>query len=69
MSIGRGNVMSKVTNSDRANRSFSRADELATAIERAKANPQDHDAWKDVATLAGNIQRDARLLAGLGRGG
>ena len=68
------------SNAQRIDRSAERADALAAAIraacaESAETNPNDEtrkreaDAWRVVATLAGNIQRDARLLAGLGRGG
>lgn len=42
---------------------------LAAAVKAAKATPDDQAAWVEVATLAGNIQRRSRLLAGLGRGG
>jgi hypothetical protein len=43
---------------------------LAEAVALALSNPSDpKDAWAEVAAYAGNVQRRARLLAGLGRGG
>lgn len=42
---------------------------LHAAIRRAKDEPDNQSYWVEVATLAGNIQRRARLLGGLGRGG
>jgi len=42
---------------------------IAGAVKLARQTPDDPAAWLPVATLAGNVQRRARLLAGLGRGG
>ena len=42
---------------------------LAAAVKAAKADPDNEELWRDVATFAGNVQRRARLLGGLGRGG
>ncbi len=43
--------------------------QLQEASRLASLTPNDQEAWALVATLAGNIQRRSRLLAGLGRGG
>jgi len=43
--------------------------DLRRAITAASGKPNDPAVWVEVATLAGNIQRRSRLLAGLGRGG
>ena len=66
-----------VTTEQRIDRTADRADALVDAIRAACAvasNPASttadvQAAWSPVAGLAGNIQRDTRLLAGLGRGG
>jgi hypothetical protein len=63
------------TDAQRIARTVARAAELQDAVALAvNANAfgtrqAQLDAWKVVATLAGNIQRDTRQLAGLGRGG
>jgi hypothetical protein len=43
------------------------ADAVAAAL--AAYPESEQAAWREVATYAGNVQRRARLLAGLGRGG
>ncbi len=61
----------------RISRTAARSTLLATAIADANAYAASPLAdaqtaramWAEVATLAGNIQRDSRQLAGLGRGG
>ena len=53
--------MKRVTDEQRAAEVAALAEKLADAIER--------EAWAEVATYAGNLQRRAHLLAGLGRGG
>lgn len=66
-----------VTESARIARTAVRADQLRDAVTVAAAAGTDpsatrseiQDLWAVVAGLAGNIQRDTRLLAGLGRGG
>jgi hypothetical protein len=46
------------------------AEKLSAAVAVALSNPSDpRAAWAEVATYSGNVQRRARLLAGLGRGG
>jgi hypothetical protein len=57
------------TNERRASEVVALETELHAAVARAKTKPNDPAAWVEVATLAGNIQRRSRLLAGLGRGG
>jgi hypothetical protein len=73
------------TDATRIKRTASRASELARAVEYALELDHAHrngsgmadgtnyceraEAWAEVATLAGNVQRDTRILAGLGRGG
>ena len=42
---------------------------LTVAVRAAKADPTNEELWREVATYAGNVQRRARLLGGLGRGG
>jgi hypothetical protein len=58
-----------VTNEQRAAEAVALVKELQRAIKLAGAKPNTPPAWVEVATLAGNIQRHSRLLAGLGRGG
>lgn len=57
------------TNEQRAAEVISLMTDLKAAVGVARQTPNDPEAWKPVATLAGNIQRRSRLLAGLGRGG
>lgn len=57
------------TNARRAAEVVALEKDLHAAVARAKQTPDDPNAWVEVATLAGNIQRRSRLLAGLGRGG
>ena len=57
------------TNEARASEALELAKQLAGAVKLARQTPDDPAAWLPVATLAGNVQRRARLLAGLGRGG
>jgi hypothetical protein len=58
------------TDDQRATEVDALAAKLADAVAVALSNPSDPKAaWTDVATYAGNVQRRARLLAGLGRGG
>jgi hypothetical protein len=57
------------TDADRAAEVNALAKELRAALRVAADAPEDQNAWVEVATLAGNIQRRSRLLAGLGRGG
>ncbi len=57
------------SNEARAAEALALAAQLSEAIAKASTTPDDPAAWLDVATYAGNIQRRARLLAGLGRGG
>ncbi|MCW2983495.1 MAG: hypothetical protein JWR63_1065 [Conexibacter sp.] len=66
----------RVTDAQRAAEAEALGAELTKAIAAAVAVPSDpshaeaaREAWVQVATYAGNVQRRARLLAGLGRGG
>lgn len=56
-------------NAERAAQVAELAASLAEAIKVARKTPDDPAAWLPVATLAGNMQRRSRLLAGLKRGG
>lgn len=56
------------TDAVRTARTVKRTDDLTDAVRVATMSGLAED-WKIVATLAGNIQRDTRILAGLGRGG
>lgn len=57
------------TNETRAAEVSELAAKLQAAVKVAAKTPNDPAVWIDVATLAGNVQRRSRLLAGLGRGG
>jgi hypothetical protein len=57
-----------VTDAVRAAEADTLAAQLADAVKVARASGTAED-WAKVATFAGNVQRRARLLAGLGRGG
>lgn len=62
-------IMPTKSNEDRAAETLELATQLAEAVKLAQKTPDDPAAWLPVATLAGNVQRRSRLLAGLGRGG
>jgi len=61
--------MPEKTNETRATEIVALQKQLSAALKIAAKSPDDQSAWVEVATLAGNIQRRSRLLAGLGRGG
>jgi hypothetical protein len=57
------------SNEERAAEVVALLAELRAAVKAAAPTPNDPTPWVEVATLAGNIQRRSRLIAGLGRGG
>ena len=61
----------RVPDEQRAAEADELAAKMAEAIKAARASDPRaaREAWAEVATYAGNVQRRARLLAGLGRGG
>jgi len=57
------------TNDARAAEALELSKRLHAAVTIARRTPNDPAVWGEVATLAGNVQRRARLLAGMTRGG